>query len=129
MLLSLALSVSLLLGVRSQDCWQTNQRNHQPLLPPPRIVNYLAHCLGADDPLQSLVGPLLTTRVPGTQGNSQARDYITQYLQDLGWTVELDSFTQDTVIGEKTFHNIIATRNQNSPRRLGTVTTSLLALS
>ena len=124
MLLSLPLTVSLFLvgRVGSQTCWETNQRTHQPLLPPPRIVNYLANCLGADEPLQPLLSPLLTPRVPDTEGNSQARDYLTQFLADLGWSLEVDSFTQDTVIGEKTFHNIIATRNPNSPRRLGTVT-------
>ena len=88
-------------------------------MPPVRIVNYLANCLGAGDSLESVLWPLLTTRVPDTEGNTQARLYITQVLTDLGWSLELDSFRQDTVIGEKTFHNIIATRNKNSPRRLG----------
>ena len=89
------------------------------MLPPARIVNYLANCLGADDPLESVLAPLLTTRVPDTEGNTQARLYISQVLADLGWNLEVDTFSQDTVIGEKTFHNIIATRNKDSPRRLG----------
>ena len=90
------------------------------MLPPARIVNYLANCLGADQPLEPLLAPLLTPRVPDTEGNTQARLYISQVLTDLGWSIELDSFNQNTVIGEKKFHNIIATRNKNSPRRLGT---------
>ena len=53
-----------------------------------------------------------------TAGLTQAKDYIVTFLNDLGWTVEVHKFTQDTVIGEKTFRNIIATRNPNSPRRL-----------
>ena len=53
-----------------------------------------------------------------TAGLTQAKDYIVTFLNDLGWTVKVHKFTQDTVIGEKTFHNIIATRNPNSPRRL-----------
>ena len=73
-----------------------------------------------------MLAPLLRTRVPDTHGNLQARQFITQSMEELGWSVELDNFTQDTVIGEKTFHNIIATRNKNSPRRLGTRNTSQL---
>ena len=136
--LSLCLSLSVLISsVRCQDCWETNQERHQvtmapplpfkifdilfpqPALPPPRIVHYLAHCLGADDPLESVLTPLLTPRVVETEGHSQARLYISQVLTELGWSLELDSFSQDTVIGERTFTNIIATRNKNSPRRLG----------
>ena len=116
----LSLPAFLVVTVSSDTCWQSHQRNHRPVLPPPRLVNYLAHCLGAEQPLQPLLAPLLTTRVPDTEGNSNARDYIMQVLGDLGWSLELDSFSQDTVIGEKTFHNIIATRNRDSPRRLGT---------
>ena len=116
----LSLPAFLVVTVSSDTCWQTHQRNHRPVLPSPRLVNYLAHCLGAEQPLQPLLAPLLTTRVPDTEGNSNARDYIMQVLGDLGWSLELDSFSQDTVIGEKTFHNIIATRNRDSPRRLGT---------
>ena len=53
-----------------------------------------------------------------TAGLNQAKDYIVTFLNDLGWKVDVHEFTQDTVIGEKTFSNIIATRNPNSPRRL-----------
>ena len=89
-------------------------------MPPLRIVNYLANCLGADDTLESVLTPLLTPRVPDTEGNTQARIYISQVLElELGWHLDLDTFSQDTVIGERTFTNIIATRNKNSPRRLG----------
>lgn len=38
---------------------------------------------------------------------SSSFQYITDYLTDRGWSVELDSFCESTVIGPKTFHNII----------------------
>ena len=57
-------------------------------------------------------------RVVDTSGIIQANDYIVKFLGDLGWTIEVNKFTQETVIGEKTFRNIIATRNPRSPRRL-----------
>ena len=100
------------------SCWETNQANHQPVLPPARIVRYLAECLGELHQFEPLVSPLLTTRVPGTVNNTAARQYIVDHLTKLGWQVELDTFQQDTVIGEVVFNNIIATRNRNSPRRL-----------
>eukprot|EP00090_Calanus_glacialis_P014466 TRINITY_DN23253_c0_g1_i1.p1 TRINITY_DN23253_c0_g1~~TRINITY_DN23253_c0_g1_i1.p1 ORF type:complete len:347 (-),score=76.77 TRINITY_DN23253_c0_g1_i1:58-1098(-) len=104
--------------ITSENCWQTNQRNHNPVVPPPRILNYLASCLGSDVDMETLLDPLLITRTPGSAGNAAARSYIAGFLTDLGWSVEFDTFTQDTVIGEQTFSNIIATRNKDSPRRL-----------
>lgn len=102
----------------SKNCWQTNQRNHNPELPPPRILNYLAGFLGTDIDMESLLTPLLIPRTPGSAGNAAARSYITDYLTGLGWSVEFDTFSQDTVIGQQTFSNIIATKNKDSPRRL-----------
>ena len=67
---------------------------------------------------ESLLRPLLTPRVPDTAGNAAARDYISSLLAELGWDVALDTFTQDTAVGEVTFSNIVATRNAASPRRL-----------
>ena len=101
-----------------EDCWETNQRNHQITLPPPRILHYLAECMESKFLFEDILDPLLTTRVPDTDNNEAARNYIVNFLTDLGWNVELDTFTQDTVIGEVTFSNVIATKNVNSPRRL-----------
>ena len=67
---------------------------------------------------EALLRPLLTPRVPDTAGNAAARDYISSLLAELGWDVALDTFTQDTAVGEVTFSNIVATRNAASPRRL-----------
>jgi len=67
---------------------------------------------------KGVLSPLLATRVPSTPGSKVARDYIVQFLENLGWSIELDEFTQDTIIGEKTFVNIIATYHPDSPRRL-----------
>ena len=42
-------------------------------------------------------------------------------MQGLGWTVETDSFTNSTPLGDKPFHNIIATLDPTAPRRLALV--------
>ncbi len=39
-------------------------------------------------------------------------------MQGLSWTVEEDQFTTDTVLGEKTFTNVIATLDPAAPRKL-----------
>ena len=117
-MISATLILSLLVTTCLPSCWETNQANHRASLPPARIVRYLSECLGEVQQFEPLLSPLLTTRVPGTEENSLARQYIVDHLRRLGWQVELDTFSQDTVIGEVVFNNIIATRNRNSPRRL-----------
>ena len=102
----------------SESCWETNQENHFPEVPSSRIVNYLSECIGAKVPFEPIYRELDMTRVVGEAGNEEAREFMIRFMTDLGWHVELDTFTQDTVIGERTFHNILATRNVNSPRRL-----------
>ena len=115
MLLSLFLS---LFFTATESCWETNQANHVSKVPSSRIVNYLSECVGAKVPFDPIYSELDMTRVVGETGNVQARQFMSTFMSDLGWHVELDTFTQDTVIGERTFTNIIATRNVNSPRRL-----------
>lgn len=44
--------------------------------------------------------------------------HITNYMRNLGWDVEEDSFTDNTPLGEKEFTNVIATQNPAAPRRL-----------
>lgn len=39
-------------------------------------------------------------------------------MRDLGWTVEEDSFDNDTPIGRRTFTNVVATLDPKAPRRL-----------
>ena len=39
-------------------------------------------------------------------------------MSSLGWSIEEDSFEQNTVVGRIRFTNIIATLDPNSPRRM-----------
>ena len=82
------------------DCWETNKRNHKARLPTYREISYLSECLDTKFDFQQILNPLMITRVPGTSGNAAARDYIVNFLSGLGWSIELDTFTQDTIIGE-----------------------------
>ena len=54
----------------------------------------------------------------GTPGHDLVRDYLQLTLESMGWTVQLDSFTEDTPIGPMDFDNVFATLGPDSPRRL-----------
>jgi Zn-dependent M28 family amino/carboxypeptidase len=48
-------------------------------------------------------------RPPGSEALEEARKYITQELEKIGWTVTRQSFTDDTPRGKMTFVNLLAT--------------------
>lgn len=62
--------------------------------------------------------PLLVPRLPGTPEHQRVRLFLIQTLKDLGFEVELDSFHQNTVVGPREFHNIIATRFPTATKRM-----------
>ncbi|KAI9024443.1 glutaminyl-peptide cyclotransferase, isoform CRA_b [Phycomyces nitens] len=66
----------------------------------------------------NLLKPLLIPRVAGSVGNQQVREYIFRHFTKLNWTVELDSFVDQTPFGEKSFVNIVATKNPAAKRKL-----------
>lgn len=91
---------------------------------------------------ETILDPILIPRVPGTENHSVVRQvcdglvgidvlievdyklliyfqYISNFMTDLGWDVEKDSFEDNTPQGRKPFENIITTLNPNVPRRYG----------
>ena len=61
---------------------------------------------------------LLIPRVVGTEGHSAVRQYITDFLSALDWTVDYDVFNDKTPYGQKKFTNIVATLNKKACKRL-----------
>jgi len=61
---------------------------------------------------------ILKVRIPGTDGSRQVRQDIENDMASLGWSVEEDSFEQNTVVGRVRFTNIIATLDPSAPRRM-----------
>ncbi|KAK7104862.1 glutaminyl-peptide cyclotransferase-like [Littorina saxatilis] len=61
--------------------------------------------------------PILKERISGTPENAEVREHIKTRMKNLGWTVEEDSFEEDTPFGRKKFVNIIATRNPERSQR------------
>lgn len=63
---------------------------------------------------------ILIPRVPGTKGSKLVRKHIKKSMEDLGWTVQIQSFAvRKNVLNRPIqFNNIIATLDENAPRRL-----------
>ncbi|ORX62876.1 hypothetical protein DM01DRAFT_1330988 [Hesseltinella vesiculosa] len=62
--------------------------------------------------------PLLIERVSGSPGNIIVRDTIINHFKKMNWTIELDTFTAETPLGDKEFTNIIVTKEPQAQRRL-----------
>ena len=62
---------------------------------------------------------ILIERVPGTPGHKKVQQYIKDTIESFGgWTIEEDSFEEDTPYGIKDFNNIVAIFNPHAPRKL-----------
>jgi len=81
-------------------------------------LNYFGPMKTNEGHFKRTLDNILIERVPDTDGSKTVRDFISNEMSDLGWTIEEDAFEEDTVIGKVKFTNIIATLNPNAPRRL-----------
>uniref|UniRef100_A0A0R3VT56 glutaminyl-peptide cyclotransferase n=1 Tax=Taenia asiatica TaxID=60517 RepID=A0A0R3VT56_TAEAS len=54
----------------------------------------------------------------GTANHTLVGEFITKELSESGWIVSLDTFTELTVIGTKTFTNIVAVNRPRASRRI-----------
>lgn len=70
------------------------------------------------DDIETSLDNILIKRVSGTTANIKVREYIVDRMQSLGWTTQLDQFTNDTPLGDIMFANIIATHNPSAERSL-----------
>lgn len=68
--------------------------------------------------VMNYLNDILIPRVPGTQNNTKVKEYIISSFRKLSWTIEEDTFTDNTPIGEITFSNVIVTKNINATKRL-----------
>uniref|UniRef100_A0A0N5AIH1 Glutaminyl-peptide cyclotransferase n=1 Tax=Syphacia muris TaxID=451379 RepID=A0A0N5AIH1_9BILA len=67
---------------------------------------------------KNLLNPIMTPRIVGTPGHKRVAMYLKQVLQDAGFEVEWDRFSDRTPYGVKTFRNLIATFDSTAPKRL-----------
>ncbi|XP_075163922.1 iso Glutaminyl cyclase isoform X2 [Haematobia irritans] len=67
--------------------------------------------------LKEAVKEILVPRIVGSPGHAKVRNYIVTSLEDLGWSVNLDSFHDSVpILGNLHFHNIIAKLNPKAER-------------
>lgn len=69
--------------------------------------------------LNEILDNICIVRIVGTPEHTKVKNYIKKSLEDLNWTVEIDSFKDDTpIFGPLEFKNIIAKLNPNAKRYL-----------
>ncbi|KRZ90812.1 Glutaminyl-peptide cyclotransferase-like protein, partial [Trichinella sp. T8] len=101
----------------SQNNWKLTQATHQ-------IRNYeqeqlLQLCALSDhERFRNYLKYILIPRPVGSRNHKKVQEFITQSLEALGYKVESTTFTQQTVVGQKTFTNIVGTLDPLIPRRL-----------
>jgi glutaminyl-peptide cyclotransferase len=100
--------------------WRSGKDSHLRVAAPviDADLDYFANLLGSRRNLEQHIGNILIPRVAGTPGNAKVRKYITDQMSALDWDVETVSHDQGTPVGRVAFHNVIATLDPDSPRRL-----------
>lgn len=102
-------------------CFQQGPRDFREL-----SSEQLAALVGAVDPVknidpkdpQSHLSKILIPRPVGSDNITFVRGYIIDVLTSLDWHIEEDTFTDSTPYGERSFSNIIATKDPSAPRRV-----------
>lgn len=103
--------------VRTEKLQKSQSSRSLKALSPSRL-KYFADLKINENHFKRALEPILTVRIPDTEGIRKVRNFITDEMSSYGWTVELDTFKENTVIGPKEFTNIIATLDPEAPRRM-----------
>lgn len=74
--------------------------------------------MGDIEEVHNVLSNILIERVSGTPGHDTVRQYIVDYMHNLGWSVNQNEFFDDTPLGRTKFTNIIADVNPNAKRYL-----------
>jgi len=116
-----------------QSNWKTRQQNYVSLGGHGRtlqdrmtknadaLIKYYAVDMEDMNNFNKHLNKILIPRVPGTKGSQLVREHIKKSMEDLGWNVQIQSFTDknNRALGRSvSFNNIIATLDENAPRRL-----------
>eukprot|EP00088_Acartia_fossae_P005792 TRINITY_DN12619_c0_g1_i1.p1 TRINITY_DN12619_c0_g1~~TRINITY_DN12619_c0_g1_i1.p1 ORF type:complete len:372 (-),score=77.61 TRINITY_DN12619_c0_g1_i1:258-1304(-) len=81
-------------------------------------LRYFAEGLRNDRNFVKHLDNILIPRTIGSENHSKVRQYISNNMKKLGWSVEEHGFNDNTPHGVKRFTNIIATLNPDAPRRM-----------
>jgi len=84
----------------------------------PRDLSYFAHELRNDQHFAQVLDTILVPRPVGSALHRKVKNFIINEMKANRWTVETDDFTQNTVVGPKSFSTVIATLDPDAPRRM-----------
>ncbi|KPM04540.1 glutaminyl-peptide cyclotransferase-like protein [Sarcoptes scabiei] len=70
------------------------------------------------DRFNQTLSKILVPRIVDTPSHNDVQKFIESYLHQLGWSVDLDQFEEDTPFGRKKFTNIIGTFDTNACKRI-----------
>lgn len=74
--------------------------------------------MGDIEGIHNILAKILIQRVPGTPNHAIVRQYIADYMTNLGWSTEQIDFYDTTPHGQMKFTNIISRLNPNAKRYL-----------
>lgn len=74
--------------------------------------------MGDIEGIHEVLSKILIERVPGSANHVFVRQFIVNYMQNLGWTVNENKFIDQTPLGQMNFTNIIVRANPNAKRYL-----------
>ncbi|XP_031623937.1 glutaminyl-peptide cyclotransferase [Contarinia nasturtii] len=94
------------------------QQNHRPKVVDQQQFWELNNKLGDIEAVHNVLSKILVERVVGTPNHAMVREYIVNYMKNLGWTVDEHEFFDDTPLDRLKFTNIIAKVNPNAKRYL-----------
>ncbi|GAB6025089.1 hypothetical protein CHUAL_010523 [Chamberlinius hualienensis] len=104
------------LGVNETE-WFNKKFHHVPSHVTPEDLTLISG-LSNQVLFNSTLSKIAVPRVLGTKGHEDVKSFIINSMRSLNWDVELDIFSQDTVIGHHQFTNIIATLDPDAQRHL-----------
>jgi len=97
--------------------WHRRKLSHTLNAVTDNEITYLAG-LSNESLFNQTLEPILIPRIPSTNGHDLVKKFIVDTMKALRWHVKLDSFLDQTPLGELRFTNIIATLNPKSTRHL-----------
>lgn len=74
--------------------------------------------MGDIEEVHNVLSNILIERVSGTPNHDIVREYIVNYMHNLGWSVQQNEFFDNTPLGRTKFTNIITDVNPNAKRYL-----------
>lgn len=83
-----------------------------------RDLSYFGNELRNDQHFAKVLDVILVPRPVGSALHRKVKNFIIKEMKSKKWTVETDDFSQNTVVGQKSFSTVIATLDPDAPRRM-----------